>query len=348
MTAVSPIFDVMTVPPPEVSAEEAAAAALAHWGLAGRLRPLSGERDRNFRLTTADGDYVLKFANPAEPADFRAMQGAVLAHIAAADPLLRIPRTIPTRSGAGEALAAMHDGRTHPARLLTWIGGLPIGQSRRSAAQRSAYGGLAARLQRAMAGFAHPGAATPIIWDLQHAMHLREAAFAVPDATARAALEQDLAEFEVRVLPLMPTLRRQVLHDDLNRANVLVDPQDHNRIVGLIDFGDTTETALIFDLAIVCSSQQGEDMDLVSAVSHMLRAYAPLHPIPREEAALIPLLIRTRMMMSITLGCWHVHMQPGNTHHSHNAAHVARTLALRGQLLGEAPLAALMAASGQR
>ncbi len=342
----SPIYDVMTVPAPDVPAATAAAVALAEWGLAGTLKPLTGERDRNFHLTTPTGGYVLKFANPAEPAEFRAMQTAVLRHIEAADPALTVPRVIPTRSGTAEALAQMPDGTAHPVRLLSYVEGVPIYFARRSAAQRAAYGTTLARLQTAMRGFAHPGAATPIIWDLQHALHLHEAAHAVPDPAARAALEHDLAEFAARVTPAMPRLRRQVLHDDLNRANVMVDAADHDRIAGVIDFGDTTETAVIMDITIAANSQQGEDMDIVEAAAHLLRAYTAIHPIPAEEALLLPLLMRTRLMMSVTLGCWHRLQQPDNPHHAHNAAMIERSLALRARLLEPAGAAALLAACG--
>ncbi len=347
MSTPSPIFDVMTIAPPEIAIEVAAEVARMHWGVTGTLKPLSGERDANFYLAVPGGDrYVLKFANPAESADFRAMQVAALDHIAVTAPDLAVPRVIPTLSGAEEACAEMPDGVARPVRLLSWIDGLPIGQSRRSAMQRAAYGRIAARLQIAMRGFNHPGAATPIIWDLQHAMHLHEAAFAVRDPAGRAALEEDLASFEAQIVPVMPQLRRQVLHDDLNRANVLVDPAEPDRITGVIDFGDTTETALIFDLAIAAVSQQGEDMDIVEAAAHMLSTYAAVCPIPAWEAALLPLLMRTRLVMSFTLGCWHRFNQPGNHHHLHNEMHIARSLMLRSRLQTPQAAAALMAACG--
>ncbi len=347
MPPLSPIFDVMTVPAPDVPADIAAAVAERHWGVNGTLKPLSGERDRNFHLTTSHGrQYVLKFANPAEPDIFRAMQTAILAHIAAKDPDLAVPRTVQTRDGALEARAVMPDGATHPVRLLTWIEGIPFGETKKTVYQRIAYGRLAARLQAATAGFAHPGAKTPIIWDLQHARHLREVAYALREAEAVDALEADLAEFEARVLPRLSTLRRQVLHDDLNRANVLVDPLMPKRMAGVIDFGDTTETAIVFDLAIACTSQYGADMPMRAAVCRMLRAYADAAPIPEAEAALMPLLIRLRMMMSVTLGSWHRRIQPDNAHHSQITDYVERTLADRRTFIGEDAFDVIMAACG--
>ena len=56
----SPVGERMTALQPRLEAGEAAALAARFFGLAGRLDPLTSERDQNFRLTAADGRaYVL-------------------------------------------------------------------------------------------------------------------------------------------------------------------------------------------------------------------------------------------------------------------------------------------------
>ena len=60
--------DVLTTVAPPISADEAGAMMQQHFGLSGGARELSSERDRNFHITTPEGQgYVLKFTNPAEP-----------------------------------------------------------------------------------------------------------------------------------------------------------------------------------------------------------------------------------------------------------------------------------------
>src|ERR1041384_95097 len=99
----SALYNVMTLPPPLFSVEEAEALARDRWGIPARAEALRGERDRNFRLYAADGrTFVLKIANPAEDAAFRALQIAALRHIARLDPGLPVPRVIPLRNGLVE------------------------------------------------------------------------------------------------------------------------------------------------------------------------------------------------------------------------------------------------------
>ena len=57
-----------------------------------------------------------------------------------------------------------------------------------------------------------------------------------------------LDRFDAQVAPVLGGLRAQVVHNDLGRANVLVD--DRGAVSGIIDFGDMTHTALVCDLAV--------------------------------------------------------------------------------------------------
>lgn len=329
MTGPSAIFDVLAALPLEVSPETAEAVALERWGLRVRARALSGERDRNFHLLGALGhEYVLKFANPAEDAGFRDMQISALRHIARADPGLSVPRIVPLPDGTVETRVPHGAGGMQHVRMLSWVSGQPIGSSRPSADQRLAYGAMVARLQGALAGFSHAASGHRIAWDLQHAPGLRDIAFAIPHAEARRVLHALLDEFDARVIPMLPSLRRQVVHNDLTRMNVLVDPVDHDRMTGVIDFGDIAETAAVFDVAIAAVSQPGPDMDTDAAVGHFVRGFHARWPLLAEEVALMPLLMACRIAMGLTLASWHRHMQPDNPHFDLSDAAIQRRLAI--------------------
>lgn len=344
----SAIFDVMSIRAPAVTPAEAEAVARRHWGLAATAVPLAGERDSNFRLRAADGrDYVLKFANAAEDAAFRAMQLAALRHIAARDPGFAVPRVVALPGGADEVAVTTAGGTPCQVRLLTWVEGLPIGQATPCIAQREAFGRAMARLQAALEGFRHPGSANRIVWDVQHSLCMREVAPVLPPAL-RAVLLELLDAFEAQVTPALPRLRRQVLHSDLNRANVLVDPAEPARILGVIDFGDMAETAIVCDVAIAGTSQRGRDMGIAEAAGHMLRAYTALRPMPPGEIALLPLLMATRAVMSIVLACWHSHAQPGNPHYDVSERAIRDSLDFVAELRDPATQRALRHAAGAR
>jgi hydroxylysine kinase len=332
MTGASAIFDVMTIRPPAIAPDTARQVASSLWGLRAEPSPLRGERDANFRLRGGDGrQFVLKFANPAEDARFRDMQLGALRHIERQAPDLAVPRVVPLPDGATEARFADASGTAYQVRLLSWIEGLPVGMSTRSAAQRVGAGEILARLQAAMAGFAHEAAHVPIIWDLAHALALREVADVLP-AELREVLLPILDEFEARVTPIQGHLRRQVVHNDLNLANLLVDPDDHAKIAGVIDFGDMAETAIVFDAAIAAYCQHGDDMPIAEAAGHVLRRYHAISPLSAEEIAILPLLMATRAAMSATLACYHRHAQPDNGHYSMTPDQLRRRVAVITEL----------------
>jgi Ser/Thr protein kinase RdoA (MazF antagonist) len=306
----------MTVLPPPFSIEQAEALVRDRWGIAARAEVLRGERDRNFRLYGANGrQFVLKIANPAEDTGFRALQVAALRHIARLAPELPIPRVIPLPDGSVEISVRHPSGDVQHARLLSWVGGTITQESRSSIAQSVALGAMLARLQLALEDFLHPEAGHEIPWDLQHAPRLREIAFAIPYAEARNALLALLEEYDECVAPQLLSLRRQVVHNDLTRMNTLVDPADHDRVVGVIDFGDLAETAIVFDVAIGAISQAGSGADNDALIGHFVRGFHAVRPLFPEEVALLPLMMATRVAMTIALPCWHRHSQPGNPHY---------------------------------
>ena len=307
MPGPSPIFDVMAALPLAVSAAEAEAVARARWGVAAVARVLPGERDRNFHLRDEAGrEFVLKFANPAEDAGFRAMQIAALRHIEQVDPGLAVPRMVPLPGGGFETAVTHGSGVVQQARLLSWLRGVPIGEA---VPGRAAL----ARLQRALAPFRHEASGHEMAWDLQHAPKLAGIAFAVRHEGARRVLLEMLEWFEREVVPVVAGLPRQVVHNDLNRMNVLVDPGDHGRIAGIIDFGDIAETAVLFDVAIAAVQLPVGDVGLAEGLRDFLRGYG-LGRLGREAVALLPGLMAMRLALGMALASWHRHTQPGNPH----------------------------------
>src|SRR5678815_5300908 len=116
---------------PDVTAHDAERLLRDLWQLTGELEPLNGERDRNFRLQTADGRiYAFKISNVLEERPILEMQNAALAHCAAIAPSIELPTVVPTCGGELIAMFTAGGGVQHMARLLTWVKGRPLAESR--------------------------------------------------------------------------------------------------------------------------------------------------------------------------------------------------------------------------
>jgi hydroxylysine kinase len=63
----TPLGPLLDSHPPVFGQDQVAALLSRHWGLRGRLSPLTSERDLNHRLDAPEGRFVVKIANAAEP-----------------------------------------------------------------------------------------------------------------------------------------------------------------------------------------------------------------------------------------------------------------------------------------
>ena len=98
----------LIVDPVGVTDEQAVSLVREHYGLAVRVARLTGERDENFKLTTAAGaEYVLKVASARESPAATELQTAALLHLERVDPRIPCPRVL--RTGDGEAGVRLRD-----------------------------------------------------------------------------------------------------------------------------------------------------------------------------------------------------------------------------------------------
>jgi len=302
-----------------VPIERAAALARERFGLDAGAARLTGERDENFKLTLDDGaEYVLKIANPAESAGATELQIAALLHLARAEVELPVPRILRTLEGDTQVRFEDASGVERTARILSYLPGRLLEDSRRSSQQRAACGRVGGRLSRALRSFAHPGAHRAVIWDVRHVGYLSRLLTQMPAFAFRARALELVNRIAPAVDERFPMLRHQVVHNDLNPRNIVVDPQDGSRIVGIIDFGDLTHTALIADVAVAGAELIPPDCaDAAMArdcVLDVARAYHECVPLRALELGILGSLVAARLAMNIVVHEWHVDHNPSSQH----------------------------------
>ncbi len=314
---------------------EAQTCAAQGYGLRVVAEPLPGERDANFRLTAADGRaWVLKIAPPeADPARLEA-QMAALTHLA--DRLEGLPRPVPTRTGAllAEVTCA---GQRRLARLLTYLPGEPLAHTRPASAWLLRHiGAFLARLDAALADFDAPALHRTHLWDLTRAQQVLQPRlrFLPPDLRdIAAAVGQHFAH---RVVPLLPHLPTQVIHQDANDYNLLI---RHGNLVGLVDFGDLLYGPRVAEVAVAAAYALLGEADPLAAAAEVVAGYHAWQPLtPTEQAVLAPLVL-ARLAVSAALAAERAQTAPENPYLQISAAPVAQAL----RALGHQPLEALTA-----
>ncbi len=298
---------------PELSLQDVERIAHDRFGLDCQASELTGERDRNFHLRHGDAHYLLKVSNPAEDPQVIDFQTKALLHIAAVDPGLPVPRLIRTRTGAADWL--LEEGPSEAPRLvrvLSFLQGVPMHKAAAGKSLQHNLGLHAARLDLALRGFFHAGAGHELMWDLKHANTVRPLLAHIPDPAQRALAERVLDRCERHALPRLAGLRAQVIHNDLNPHNVLVAPDDHSRVAGIIDFGDMVHAPLINNLAVAAAYQVSETGHPLEMVAEMVAAYHQLVPLEPVELDLLFDLITTRMVLTVAISGWRAARYPEN------------------------------------
>ncbi len=283
------------------------------YGLTGKLYPLDSERDQNTRISTDDGDqFVIKIANSAENPAVIDMQIKALEHIARADPNLPVPEVLLSRNGLAIEHIQAEDGAKHSVRVLTYLPGMPPKYDPSEHALLRPMGACLARLVLALRGFFHPIANYELLWDLKHTPKLRSYLPHISDPNQHELASYFLDRFDRNVLPLIPKLRAQIVHNDFVPDNILVAENDPGEIVGIIDFGDMTHTLLIGDLATTIAPMLRGHADPVGAAVEIVAGYHEMLPLERAELSILYDLIAARLTMLNVIAYWRESIHPYN------------------------------------
>jgi 4-aminobutyrate aminotransferase-like enzyme/Ser/Thr protein kinase RdoA (MazF antagonist) len=305
--------DILVTQSPSFTIEQVKDIANKLYGLTGNLFPLASERDQNFRISTEAGDqFVIKIANSAEDPAIIDMQLKALEHIALVDPKLPVPKVLSSRNGSAIEQIQAESGTNHSMRILTYLSGAPPKDDPTDRALHRPMGACLARLALALRGFFHPIANYELLWDLKHTLKLRQYLPYITDANHHELVRYFLDRFDRNVLPLIPKLRAQVVHNDFVPDNILVAENDPGRIVGIIDFGDMTHTLLINDLATTIAPMLLEHADPVGVAAEILAGYRELVPLEETELRILYDLIAARLAMLNVIASWRATIHPYN------------------------------------
>jgi len=301
-------LEAISTPEPNFCQPEVLRALAEEFGVVGRLDSLISERDQNFQVTTAAGEYfVFKIANSSESDVTTDFQIQALSHVMRQDCPVATPEIRPTLAG-DESILLFDGDISHVCRLVSYLAGTPMSAVSVTSKLVQHFGRCAANLDLALANYEHAGDSQVLLWDLQRAGDLRELITHVEEPELRAAVTHCLDDFDSRVQPKLPSLRRQVIHGDLNTDNVLV-ADDRESIVGVIDFGDMVRAPLVMEIAVAASYLRVGDGEALSLIAPFITGFNSITALEDIELELLFDLIRARLVATITILRWRLAMR---------------------------------------
>ena len=278
--------------------------ALAAFGLDGQEpRLISHRENRVYEVALHGGRRAaLRLHRPGYH-DFAALASEMLVLEACSDAGLAVPAPLPARNGA--RVVALEAGGA--ASLISWIDGVPIGQSGArlglpKAVARARYaelGAALARLHDALDRWTPPRGFQRPRWDAQGL--LGEAPVwgrfwesPILEASERALIEEARKAAMSRLAGIGDT---GIVHADPVRENLLVQA---GGTVALIDFDDCGTGFRLHDLATALHPND-EEPDAAGLRGALLEGYARHRALPRDVEAGLDLFL---MVRAFTLLGW--------------------------------------------
>ena len=288
------------------------------YGIEASLIKLSGYDDLNF-LVKVDHKpvYVLKLSQGVPIAFFEAQQ-KIFRILDNLDDYL-FPRNVADKDG--NPFHRYDD--SYIARLLNYIPGKFIAEIPKNKSLLDSFGRFLARMDKAL--FDHHD---PLVesrynpWDIRNFPEIRNKITQISDPHLKKLIHYCLVQYDLKVKPELPDLRRSIIHNDANDWNVLADGE---KIIGIIDFGDLAYTYTINELAIACTYMAMDSKDPVSAILPLIQGYHQVLPLMEKEISILYYLIAARLGISLTMSFLTKKKDPGNQYvgiHEEMASHL--------------------------
>lgn len=150
-------------------------------------------------------------------------------------------------------------------------------------------------------------------WDIQYLNLNKKYIDDIPKARDRNTVHYFVQQYEEVVRPILPELRRQVIHNDANEWNILT--QD-GKVSSLIDFGDLAYSPLINELAVAITYACYDKDSPIEWAVIILRAYNSRLAIEEKEVKILYYLIAARLVTSVCNSAHAKKVDPDNSYAS--------------------------------
>ncbi|WP_033329473.1 phosphotransferase [Streptomyces yerevanensis] len=282
-----------------------------HYQLSGHLERLATEKDDTFRLRTGTADHLVKVSPPDEAVAVVALQTAVMRHLETEAPHLPVQRVKATTEGSDDVPIETKGGGVRVLRVFDFVEGAVLARTKPDPHQLAQVGQMLGRVDLALRSFRHPADERRLVWDLRHFDQLRELIEYTPSATHRRLAQEVFRLFHEAVVPRLGDLETQVIHGDYSPYNVLVDPRPDSFVTGVIDFGDSMRSALIFDPAVSLANLLGRTpSDPWREAYSFVAGYERARPIKDTELPLLPVAALARLTLRALVTHWRAERVP--------------------------------------
>ena len=151
---------------------------------------------------------------------------------------------------------------------------------------------------------------------MMHFLDVKQYIPHIKDEQKRHVANAVVAQYEEHIVPIIPSMKKGVVHNDVNGLNLLFSITSDKKceMSGLIDFGDCVRTCYIFELAIMLAYGMCEKENPIEFVGPMLQGYRDVFPLSKEELSCLYYAVLARLCQSAVNGEYRFTQEPWNTY----------------------------------
>ena len=186
---------------------------------------------------------------------------------------------------------------TYVVRLLSFLNGTFLGDINQTKKILESLGSFTAEMNKAILDYEDLYISSRVWqWDIQH-IHLNKKFIKdIESFRDRKLVNYFLQQFDEVVIPMLPSLRKSIIHNDLNEWNILCNDKG---VSGVIDFGDIAHTQLVNEVAIAMTYGAYDKDDPITNSSYILSSYHKKLPLNNDEISILYYLITAKLCMSV-------------------------------------------------
>mmetsp|Transcript_1044 Transcript_1044/g.1730 ORF Transcript_1044/g.1730 Transcript_1044/m.1730 type:complete len:411 (+) Transcript_1044:72-1304(+) len=328
---------------PNPDVDTIASFVLQNWSktvIPASVKRIDSYDDANFYLeavgnTGSKGSYLVKYYNAVETVCPDILHG--LSHMLnSVNDNIKIPLQVPTiipPSGNSEnnfvfdtACKTAEGGAEKVAvRLFHWIHGTTMSRMKPNLRLMTELGTGIGHVWQSLREFDHPSFHRTHLWDLKQFSMSYPLLSYVEDPLVREHIQSVHSLYTETILPVSDQFKQSVIMGDCNDANVIVtdvanaaDAADC-KVEGLIDFSDAVHTWSVNEIAIAMAyallNAYGKEAEhRHKSIGALLAGYTSVHPLSDVEIQSLPVLILTRLSISVMVGACAISKSPDDAY----------------------------------
>ena len=278
---------------------------------ATEVKKLTGYDNVNYLIKTHEDKYILKtYKKDNDLFDLVKAESEVLVHLSGPGNN-QFPKPVKTHDGA-YVIKTELEGDKVVIRLLLYLEGNFFKDVDHTPALFESFGIFLANMDLQLQNFSnYTIKARQFEWDIQH-VHLNAPLIHdIPEPENRKIVAYFLQQFKEVVHPILPKLRKSIIHNDANDWNVLV---SDGQVSGIIDFGDVVYSPLINELAVAISYAIMEKEDPISWACYIIAGYHEILPLEAIELDSLYYLIAAQLCISVCNSAHNKKLNPENSY----------------------------------